>query len=141
MPKQIGNLTLYSVNDLHRELGLSKMTIRAYLRDGKIRARKLGVKWYVTEEALREYFDEPKSASAPPVNKRPANYRYIVKGVNDLVSEQEECETIEDTLNCIENQAIISLFQVAVINRDTEEVEELVKARDFLERYKPNKNN
>lgn len=140
MPKQIGNLTLYSVNDLHRELGLSKMTIRAYLREGKIRARKLGVKWYVTEEALREYFDEPKAATAPPAKKRPAHYRYVVKGVNDLVSEQEECETIEETLNCIENQAIISLFQVAVINRETEEVEDLVKARDFLDRYKPNKN-
>ncbi|MDZ7659073.1 helix-turn-helix domain-containing protein [Fodinibius sp.] len=58
MPKQIGNLTLYSVDDLHEQLGLSKMTIRAYLREGKIRARKLGVKWYVTEEALREYFNE-----------------------------------------------------------------------------------
>ena len=53
MPKQVGNLTLYSVDDLHEQLGLSKMTIRAYLRDGKIRGRKLGVKWYVTEEVCK----------------------------------------------------------------------------------------
>lgn len=135
MPKQIGNLTLYSVDDLHRQLGLSKMTIRAYLREGKIRARKLGVKWYVTEDALREYFDGSSENKPSQKNRSPKNYRYIVKGINDLVSEQEECETVEAAVACIEEQAIISLFQVAVVNRDTDEVEELIKARKFLEKH------
>ncbi|PAU94720.1 DNA-binding protein [Aliifodinibius salipaludis] len=135
MPKQVGNLTLYSVDDLHEQLGLSKMTIRAYLREGKIRARKLGVKWYVTEEALREYFNEPTAGDAKSPKKKPKNYRYVVKGINDLVSEQEECETIDETIECIEEQAIISLFQVAIIDRETDEVTELIKARDFLDRY------
>lgn len=134
MPKQVGNLTLYSVDDLHEQLGLSKMTIRAYLRDGKIRARKLGVKWYVTEEALREYFDEPRTTE--PNRKKPKNYRYIVKGINDLVSEQEEYESIEETITCIQNQAIVSLFQVAIVDRQTNEIVELVKARDFVDRHK-----
>lgn len=136
MPKQIGNLTLYSVEDLHEHLGLSKMTIRAYLRKGKIRGRKLGVQWYVTEEALREYFDEPGTgrSSASGKKNRPS-FRYVIEGVNDLVSEKEECETVEETVQCLRNQAIVSLFQVAVINRDTGEVMELVKARDFLDRH------
>lgn len=135
MPKQIGSLTLYSVDDLHEHLGLSKMTIRAYLREGKIRARKLGVKWYVTEEALREYFNESSAATSKSSKKKPRDYRYVVKGINDLVSEQEECETIEETMECIKKQSIISLFQVAIIDRATDEVVELVKARDFLERH------
>ncbi|MDX1673056.1 MAG: helix-turn-helix domain-containing protein [Balneolaceae bacterium] len=134
MPKQIGNLTLYSVDDLHERLGMSKMTIRAYLREGRIRARKLGVKWYVTEKALREYFDEPEVRSQR--SSTGADYRFVVQGVNDLVSEKEECETIEETISCIEDQAIISLFQVAIIDRQNDEVVELIKARDFLERYK-----
>lgn len=134
MPKTIGNLTLYSVDDLHQQLGLSKMTIRAYLREGKIRARKLGVQWYVTEEALREYFNEP-AATNEKKRKQP-EYKYVVQGVNDLVSEQEKCSSIEETVKCIENQAIISLFRVAVINGETDEIVELVKARDFLERHK-----
>ncbi len=136
MPKQVGNLTLYSVDDLHEQLGLSKMTIRAYLREGKIRARKLGVKWYVTEEALREYFNESAADKSHSPQKKPKNYRYIVKGINDLVSEKEECDTIEETIECIEEQAIISLFQVAIIDRETEEVVELIKARDFVDQYK-----
>lgn len=134
MPKQLGNLTLYSVDDLHEHLGLSKMTIRAYLREGKIRARKLGVQWYVTEEALRDYFDEPSEPRSSPLKRKPS-YRYVVKGINDLVSEQEECESLEETIECIQNQAIISLFQVEVIEKQTDEVVELVKARDFLERH------
>jgi len=133
MPKQIGNLTLYSVDDLHKQLGLSKMTIRAYLREGKIRARKLGVQWYVTEEALREYFNEPR-AGGQKVPRR-GSCRYVVKGINDLVSEQEECETLEETMECIRNQAIVSLFQVEIIDKKTKEVIELVKARDFLKRH------
>lgn len=134
MPKHIGALTLYSVDDLHEQLGLSKMTIWAYLRQGKIRGRKLGVKWYVTEEALREYFAVP-SEGQQQKSQTPKNYRYVIKGVNDLVSEQEECDTIEETIACIENQAIISLFQVAVIDRSNDEVVRLVKARDFLEEH------
>ncbi len=135
MPRQLGNLTLYSVDDLHEQLGLSKMTIRTYLREEKIRGRKLGVKWYVTEEALREYFGESTASSGQKKNSKSKNYRYVVKGINDLVSEQEECNTIEETVSCIENQAIISLFQVAVVDSETDEIVELVKARDFLERH------
>lgn len=135
MPKQVGDLILYSVDDLHERLGMSKMTIRTYLREGKIRARKLGVQWYVTEEALREYFGESKRSNSSKAPKKPKNYRYVVKGINDLVSEQEECGSIEETIACIEDQAIVSLFQVAIIDRDTDEVVELIKARDFLARH------
>lgn len=135
MPKQVGNLTLYSVDDLHEQLGLSKMTIRTYLREGKIRGRKLGVKWYVTEEALREYFGEPTRRSKSKVQTKPQNYRYVIKGINDLVSEQKECNTVEEAVSCINDQAIISLFQVAIINKQTDEIVELIKARDFLDRH------
>lgn len=143
MPKKIGSLTLYSVDDLHEQLGLSKMTIRTYLREGRIRGRKLGVSWYVTEEALREYFGEstPEQSDGSSQDSRPASdskqehYKYVVQGVNDLVSEKEECDTVEDTIDCLENQAIVSLFQVAKMNRETGEVVELIKARDFLDRH------
>lgn len=135
MPRKIGDLTLYSVDDLHEMLGISKMTLRAYLRDGKLKGRKMGVKWFVTEEAIRRYFEED-GGSPTSTSPAPRTYRYVVQGVNDLVSESEECETVEETLSCIESQAIISLFQVAVVDSGNGEVIELVKARDFLERYR-----
>lgn len=132
MPKKIGSLTLYSVDDLHELLGLSKMTIRAYFREGKLKGKKLGVQWYITEEAIRDYFEEPEEQ---PSLSRKRSLKYIVQGVNDLVSETEECRTIDETLDTLNNQAIISLFQVKIVDAESGEVLELIKARDFLERH------
>ena len=139
MPKTIGNLTLYSIDDLHEKLGVSKMTLRTYLREGRIKGRKLGVSWYVSEEALREYFEGSSQKKELSTNnssrKETPKYKYIVQGVNDLVSEEEECNSVEEAIECLENQAIISLFQVAVRNETTGEIHELIKAREFLNRY------
>ncbi len=135
MPKKIGDLTLYSVDDMHEQLGISKMTLRTYLREGRIRGRKLGVSWFVTEQAIREYFDEPHEPSSVTNPKNKKQYRYIVQGINDLVSETEPCETIDEVIKTINEQAIISLFQVRVVDRQTDEITEIIKARDFLERY------
>lgn len=133
MPRKIGSLTLYSIDDLHEQLGISKMTLRAYLREGRIRGRKLGVQWFVTEEAIREYFNPPENEE--PKKEKKQNLKYVVQGVNDLVSETEECKSISETLECLNNQAIISLFQVQITNADSGEIMEIVKARDFIERY------
>lgn len=135
MPKKVGDLTLFSVDDLHELLDISKMTLRTYLREGRIRGRKLGVSWYVTEEAIREYFDEPHEKATAAVSRKKEDYRYIVQGINDLVSETEECETIDEVITTIKDQAIISLFQVRVVDRETDEITEIIKARDFLERH------
>jgi hypothetical protein len=132
MPKKIGDLTLYSVDDLHEMLGISKLTIRSYLREGKLKGRKLGVQWYITEESIRSYFEAPESSSEKGSGK---TFKYIVQGINDLVSETEECDTIQDTIDCLNSQAIISLFQVAVMDTQTNQMVELIKARDFLERH------
>ena len=138
MPKQIGNLILYSIDDLHEKLGVSKLTLRSYLRTGRIRGRKLGVSWYVTEESLQEYFNAPERL--PGVVERANksnthNYRYIIQGINDLVSESEECETRSEVIELLQQQAILSLFQVKVIERNTKEVIQIVKARDFIEQH------
>jgi thymidylate synthase len=96
----------------------------------------LGVSWYVTEEAIREYFDEPQTDSgSTPKKKHSEGHRYIVQGINDLVSETEECDTIEEVITTLKEQAIISLFQVKVVDRDSNEITEIIKARDFLDQY------
>ena len=65
------------------------------------------------EDAIRAYFEEPQEEKEPVKKKQPA-VRYIVQGINDLVSETEECESIKDVLTVLNEQAIISLFQVAI---------------------------
>lgn len=56
--KQVGDLKLYSVEDLSELLGVSVKTIQQYLKDGKLKGRKFALRWYVTEEALRAYFSQ-----------------------------------------------------------------------------------
>jgi hypothetical protein len=36
---------------------LTVVTLRSYIRDGQLKARKCGGQWYVTLEALREFFE------------------------------------------------------------------------------------
>lgn len=59
MPVQIGNLTLYTVEELSELLNIQERSIRKFLREGQIKGRKLANRWYVTEEALRAYFEQP----------------------------------------------------------------------------------
>lgn len=57
MPVQIGDIKLHSLKELSEKLGVTEVTLRTYLRNGKIKGRKMETTWYVTEESLREYFN------------------------------------------------------------------------------------
>jgi excisionase family DNA binding protein len=65
MPKKLGDLTLYTVEELSKLLDIQETTIRKYLRDGKLRGRKLAARWYVSEESLAEYFREAEPDNRP----------------------------------------------------------------------------
>jgi excisionase family DNA binding protein len=64
MPVQLGTLTLFEVKELCEKFGLHPVTIRKYMKRGRLRGQKIGKKWYITEEALRDYFKEPGKKSA-----------------------------------------------------------------------------
>jgi excisionase family DNA binding protein len=49
---EIGGHKLYNVHELTQKLDVTKLTIRTYINKGKLSARKIGGKWYVTEEEL-----------------------------------------------------------------------------------------
>jgi len=53
---QIGDLKVYTMNEACNLLNLGYETLRQYIKSGKIKARKLGVKYMITEQALQEYF-------------------------------------------------------------------------------------
>jgi excisionase family DNA binding protein len=57
MPKQVGSITLYPLPELSELLGVTPVTLRQYIKDGKLKARKIGSTYHITEEALREFID------------------------------------------------------------------------------------
>lgn len=65
MPIQAGDLKLYEVKELAQLLAIQERTVRKLFRDGTLKGRKLAKKWYITEEALKDYFSqvEPDSQS------------------------------------------------------------------------------
>lgn len=60
MPIQFGDMRLYSLQELSKKFDLTLVTLRAYIRRGKLKARKVGVRWYVSEETLVEFFRAPE---------------------------------------------------------------------------------
>lgn len=57
MTVKIGELELYTVEELSELMGIQERTIREYLKSGQLKGRKLGKRWYISESALREYFE------------------------------------------------------------------------------------
>jgi len=56
MPVKLGDLTLFDVQEFSKKFGINPVTVRGYMRTGRLKGRKVGRKWYLTEEALRDYF-------------------------------------------------------------------------------------
>lgn len=55
MPIKFNNTKLYSIRDLEKILPITPLTIRKYIREGKIKGRKIGKNWYVTKEDLEAF--------------------------------------------------------------------------------------
>ena len=53
--KQIGDIRFYDVQEIAKAFDMTPQSIRKFLREGRIKARKFGTRWYVAEEAMREY--------------------------------------------------------------------------------------
>jgi len=58
MPIRIGQLTLYDLEELSEKLQVNVRSLRRWIREGKIKAKKVGVKYYITEQNLTEYFEK-----------------------------------------------------------------------------------
>ncbi len=51
--REIAGVTVYGVTDVAQEVGVTPATVRQWIRDGKLLARKVGREWLITEDAVR----------------------------------------------------------------------------------------
>ena len=49
MPKQIGNLTLYDLEELSVLLNITVFSLREYIKKGKLKAQKMGKRYLIDE--------------------------------------------------------------------------------------------
>lgn len=57
MPIQFKDKELYSVKELEKILPITPLTVRAYIRKGKIKGSKIGKNWYVRKEDLEAFLE------------------------------------------------------------------------------------
>ncbi len=67
MPKVIGDMTLYTVLELSKLLDVTEVTLRRYIKEGKLHAKKIGGAYHISEEALKDFIDkgEPRELAEP----------------------------------------------------------------------------
>ena len=58
MPIQITGTTLYSVAELSQKLNVTTVTIRNYLKQGKLKGKKVMGRWFILEEDATQLFKE-----------------------------------------------------------------------------------
>jgi len=59
----------YMMKDLLEMLPLTNRTICQYLREGRIRGKKLGIKWYVSNIDLERFLDSGSRDSVKIIKK------------------------------------------------------------------------
>ena len=52
---EIGDIKAYDVQEIAKMFDMTPQSIRKFIREGRIKGRKVGTRWYVTEEAIREF--------------------------------------------------------------------------------------
>lgn len=52
---QIDNVKAYDVQEAAQLLNVSAQTIRKYIKTGKLKAQKAGVRYVITERELKDY--------------------------------------------------------------------------------------
>jgi len=64
----ISGFKAYDANEVAEMLCLKYRTVTRYIQAGRIRARKIGKKYYVTEEDIREFI-LAQETTAPPIRE------------------------------------------------------------------------
>ena len=65
MSIELGQVTPFTVEELAERLDVQERTIREYLREGRLQGRKLAGRWYVTDEAIADYFRQVERPHEP----------------------------------------------------------------------------
>lgn len=93
MVKKVGDMELYTVKELAELLDFQETTVRKMLREGTLKGKKLGKKWFITDKAIQDYFIEEAENKDDGFN---ALREYLEKNDMTWVDLIKELESEED---------------------------------------------
>jgi len=56
---ELGNVRLFTLAEVSKKLGLSKASLRRYIRGHRLAGQKVGNSWLISEDSLRQFFLSP----------------------------------------------------------------------------------
>jgi predicted site-specific integrase-resolvase len=56
-PLKIEGLTLYTLDELAQKFKVTTVTLRSYIKKGKLRGQKIGDRWFVSGASLRDFLE------------------------------------------------------------------------------------
>jgi len=56
MPIKIKDIEFYDLEETSERMNLTVKVLRRWIREGKLKAKKVGIKYYVTEEQMLDVF-------------------------------------------------------------------------------------
>ncbi len=77
---------LYTVDDIAKMTGLTSRTIRNYLKDGRLKGKKIGAQWRFTKEDIQDLFKEQDFTNEVEKAKNQLVLDYINRGEVDNTS-------------------------------------------------------
>lgn len=63
----IGTKAIFDVAEVSTKFGLTAKTLRKYINEGKLAGRKMGQRWYISEEGISDYF---RKIESKPLNEK-----------------------------------------------------------------------
>ncbi len=55
--KKMGGVVVYTLEDIAKELQVTRRTLYNYIKSGKLKANKVANKWIVTEEQYKNFIE------------------------------------------------------------------------------------
>lgn len=96
--------TYYSVEQISQILSIHPKTVQRYIREGKLRAAKIGKSWRVSGHDLSVFTEGTKAVSGIKKSDIPADERVIASSVIDIdVNTRDEAMRIVNTLTAAMN--------------------------------------
>jgi len=98
------NEKYYSVEEIAELLHMHKKTIQRYIREGRLRANKIGKSWRVTGHDLSVFAENERKNPQPAEKDAPSAERVLVSCVMDIeVDSRDEAVRILNTLTAAMN--------------------------------------
>jgi len=52
----IGSVKVFTIEEIAKKFGITTATVRRYLKSGKLSGQRMGVRWFISEHAIDEFF-------------------------------------------------------------------------------------